>query len=528
MENTNHRQKVSALAVFFICQILLSSCAHKIRVRENWKASQKAPINYQDAAATWNRLKRGSSVGESELERYNKTVRETVSQLAYNWSNNRSALAEISTERGKVKIDIDASEIDNAHLIDHLVPADFVKIRNGLHSRTIVKGVGAPMVARREWSENDPLVPKTGLWFPLTAYLNFDSPNHPVLSLKDPTRQSDLVLSGRKIPFAANYSAFVARDFKDRQKLILDVPAMFRFEWFESRMGISRISEFDPNKMPCVLIHGINSSPLTWNNTVNEMLANKEVREKYEFWTFGYPSGAPIPYLAMKLREAVDEMHSFREKNGAVSPKLTIIAHSMGGLLAKTLTQNSGDKNWNRVFNVPPEDLKVTAQNRELLRKMMYFESHDHIEKMIFISTPHRGSEVARSAPAHIVANLIQAPKRLLSLSREILTLNPSALTPFGREFAIENPTSLEQMRSNSKMIDLLTSMPLNPEVRYFSIIGNNSKTGVPLEETSDNVVPYLSAHLIEAESEKVIRSPHAVHKCPEGVAEIVRILNLK
>lgn len=511
-----------------LCQMLLTNCAHRIRVRENWQATQKDPINYEQAAATWNRLKKGYKVGDSELESYNKTVQQTVSQLAYNWSNNRDALAVIPTERGKVTINIDATEIDNAHLIDHLVPADFVKIRNGLYSRTIVEGVGSPMVARREWSENDPLVPRTGLWFPLTAYLDFDSLNRPVLSLRDPTRQSDLRIAGRKIPFSVNYSAFIARDFKDRQKLILDVPAMFRFEWFESRMGISRISEFDPKKMPCVLVHGINSSPLTWDNTINEMLANKEVREKYEFWTFGYPSGAPIPYLAMKLREAVNEMHSFREQNGAVSPKLTIIAHSMGGLLAKTLTQDSGNQNWNRVFNVPPEKLKVSAQNRELLRKMLFFESHDHIDKMIFISTPHQGSEFARSASARIVANLIQVPKRLLNLSTEILTLNPSALTPLGHEFAIKAPTSLEQMRTNSKMIELLSDMPLNPNVRYFSIIGNNSKEGVPLEKTDDNIVPYLSAHLEKVESEKVIRSPHAVHKCPEGVAEIVRILNLK
>jgi len=529
MRTTTQRQRVTplALATLLLCQCLMSSCAHRIKVREKWRTAQSSPIDYRAAAETWKRIKKGSTTSETELAAYNLAVRQTVSQLSHNWSHKKNSLAEIPTREGRVKIRVDLSDVDNAGLINHLVPADFVKIGKGLHARSTVEGIGSPMVARRKWSDSDPMVPKEGLWFPLTAYLNFDTANRPVLTMRDPTRRKGLLFPGRSTPLAANYSAFIAQDFSTRQWQIVDVPAMFRFEWFESQMGLYRISEFDRNKEPCILVHGVNSSPLTWNNTVNELLANKEIREKYEFWTFGYPTGAPIPYLAMKMRDAVEEMHSFREHSGAVSPKLTVVAHSMGGLLAKTLTLRSGDENWNQVFNVPPEELKMSEESRELLRRIMYFEPHGHIDKMIFISTPHKGSNAVRSAPAKIVSSLIQIPKQLLEVSTEILTLNPSALTPLGMDFVTESPTSLEQMRSNSRIIELFSNIQLNPEVRYFSIIGNNSRLKVPLEKTSDSVVTYLSSHLEGAESEKVIRSRHAVHKTPEGVAEIIRILNL-
>jgi len=527
MGMSSFRFVLSGLALALLCQSLLTGCASRIRVRENWHFPKKTPIDYRAAAATWHKLEQGKPLGKEELADYNEAVRDTVSRLAYNWKAAPNDLNEIPTNEGNVRIQVNMAGVNDADLIDHLVPADFVKIRKGLHSRTIVKGVGSSMVARRKWSESDPMVPKTGLWFPLTAYLNFDVPGRPVLSLKDPTRQSGLRFAGKTLPFAANYSAFIAQDFRDRQRQILDVPALFRFAWFESRMGLYRLSEFDPNKEPCVLVHGINSSPLTWNNTINEMLADKEIRERYEFWTFGYPTGAPISYLAMRLREDVDKMSAFRERNGAASPKMVVVAHSMGGLLAKTLTQHSGDENWNQIFTVPLQKLKVSEQDRELLRKILYFEPHQHIDKMIFIATPHKGSDIARTAPAQIVSDLIQAPQRILHISKELLKFNSSALTPLGLAFVKEAPNSLEEMRTNSKMMKIFSRIPLSPEVRYFSIIGDTSPPGTPLEKTSDNVVPYPSAHLEQAESEKVIHFRHAVHKSPEGIAEIIRILKL-
>ncbi len=499
-------------------------------MREDWRKAQKKDelIDLQRASATWKELKAGKTPSPSEMEAYNATVRSAVVQLAKNWSTNREALSQLSTTNGSVSLSLDPVITESVLHLDHLAPADFVKIKGALKNHYTVDGLGAAMVARTNWSEIDPMVPRSGVWFPLTAFLNLDKPTAPVLGLKDPTRNGgNISLGGRQVPLSADYSAFIARDFQERQKQILDVPAMFRFEYFQERMGLQRISAFDPNKKPCILVHGLNSSPSTWSKTVNEFISDQQIREEYEFWTFGYPSGAPIPYLALKFRESVDQMCAFREANGATQPKLTVVGHSMGGLLAKTMTQTSGDENWNRVFRVPVDELQIKGENRKLLRDMLYFEPHDHIDKMIFVAVPHQGSHIAKAAPAKLVGDMIQVPRQLMAISREILKTSKSDLTPLGLMIAKEVPTSLDQLRLHSKTMELFSAMPLNPKVRYYSVIGNSSRPGVPLEKTDDNMVPYLSAHLTGVESEKVIRSDHKSHQAPEGIAEIIRILKL-
>ena len=46
-----------------------------------------------------------------------------------------------------------------------------------------------------------------------------------------------------------------------------------------------------------------------------------------------------------------------------------------------------------------------------------------------------------------------------------------------------------------------------------------------PLEEGRDGVVAYVSAHIEEAVSEKVVRSGHSVQGHPEAIEEVRRIL---
>jgi hypothetical protein len=68
------------------------------------------------------------------------------------------------------------------------------------------------------------------------------------------------------------------------------------------------------------------------------------------------------------------------------------------------------------------------------------------------------------------------------------------------------------------------SGLPMNPRVRFHSIIGNDTPD-VPKAESSDGIVPYASAHLDGAMSELVIRSPHSVQENPLAILEIRRIL---
>jgi len=273
---------------------LVSSCALQIKVREDWNLRKDDAIPLGEATATWQQIRSGQIPSEENLATYNKAVRTSVVQIAKNWSGEDVALSQIATTEGAVRIVVNPGSIRNMDQIDQVVPADFVRVKRGFKETTEVNGVGAPLMVRQRWSESDPLIPTTGLWYPVTGILNFDQPTRPVLMLFDPTRQSFFSSNGKSVPLSVDYTATFARDFHDRQNQFLDFAALLRFEKYAARMGIYRISAFDPNKQVCVLVHGINSTPVTWHRFLNQAYGDKEIRERYEFWTFGYPTGAPI------------------------------------------------------------------------------------------------------------------------------------------------------------------------------------------------------------------------------------------
>lgn len=507
--------------------LFLSACSLKVKVRDDWEKVFDRPIPLKESVGVWQSLRSGRDPGTSALEAYNKAVRDSVVQIA-GWDPSRDGGTVLKTDLGRLGLEVVPANLPPLSEIDEILPADSVRVQRGLRSEASVSGVGAPLIVRQKRSEGDPHIPETGLWFPVTAILNLDRPQSPVLELIDPTRRLSARPIPAPLPLSADYTAAFARDFHDRQFQFENLSALLRFEQFADRLGIYRVTSLDPAKEPCVFIHGINSSPSTWDETINRLYGDPAVRDRYEFWTFGYPTGAPIPYMASRFREGIKEMLAFRQSRGAGAQRVTIVGHSMGGLLAKSLTLSSGDEEWNRFFKVPIGELDVSEADREILRRMLYFEPIPEVKRVVFCSTPHRGAEIAEIPAAKLVGDLIEVPSHILRLSTEILTKSADALTPEGMEFTRNRLTSLDQLGSGAWNTIGFLNKPLNPSVTYHSVIGSNRGPDVPVGRTSDNIVPYSSSHLEGVASEKVVfRSKHSVHATDGGIEEIARILKL-
>ena len=76
-----------------------------------------------------------------------------------------------------------------------------------------------------------------------------------------------------------------------------------------------------------------------------------------------YPPGLPIVNSAQIFREKLEELYRFFDPHGQY-PALqatVVIAHSMGGLIARTSVSDSGDQLWLRVFQKAPDDLTLAA-----------------------------------------------------------------------------------------------------------------------------------------------------------------------
>lgn len=516
------------LAVLFAACFAIG-CSAQFKVREDWNSRLNRPIPLDEVSVTWSQIRDGQIPPSEELEKYNKAVCSSVVQVARNWTNESDSLATVRTDSGEVELDVESVNVRDVQLIDRVVPAEFVNVRRGFETTTKVDGVGCSLLVRQQQTQEDSMIPEMGLWYPATAILNLDNRQQPVLELFDPTRDGLLPYGSGRFPLDVNYSAVFARDFQDRQGQFAELSALLKFDKYASELGLYRVSSFDPGKEACVLVHGIYSSPMTWDEAINEFYASEALRERYEFWVFGYPTGAPIPYMASKFRENLKAMQSFRLANGAADPNITLVGHSMGGLLSKAVTLSGGDKEWNSLFKVPIDELEVTDEDRDILREMVYYDPLPFVDRVVFCATPHKGSNMAEKAVFRLLGEIVQLPSQLTRLTENIVQQSSYALTPLGREITQERKSSVDQLRSTSRVTAEFLNKPLNSNVRYFSVIGiNKPRHKVELEKSSDGIVPYSSAHIEGVESEFIVEnSPHGVHREKEGIQEIVRILNL-
>ena len=504
------------IAGLVLCGNCLTGCATRVLVDARNRPLVSRPIQPVLVETSWQSLQRGNPTPK-DLLTYNSNVRRSVLRAIRNGLLQGKPTGSI--EDG---IQVDFQDVRGFHRIDELLFADQIEIQSGIRDRTAFSGMGAPLLGRLRRSKEDSMIPESGLWIPLTAVL---TPQRQELRLRilDPSKPCSS--ANLPLPIAMDFTAPLARDLLDRQRQFQKAKALVNYEKFAPHMGIGRVFAFDPEKTPVVLVHGLLSSPVTWTNAINEWMAYPEIRHRYEFWTFFYPTGAPIPHLAQRLRSDVEKMAAFRAAHSARSSEVIMIGHSMGGLLSKTLTQSSGDAQWHRFFKVPPEQLEVSAEEQEILRSMFYFEPLPYVKRVIFSATPHHGSKSAKAPPARLADALIRSPRVILSTTRNILQSGAQSLTPLGMEITRDFPSSIEHMSHDSVLGKVFSELPLNPKVQYYSVIGSLRGTRAPLERMTDGIVRYHSAHIEGVQSETIVRSSHALHRSPAGIAEIARIL---
>ncbi len=372
------------------------------------------------------------------------------------------------------------------------------------------------------------MLPTHGIWIPVTAVLNLDQPRKPVLELLDPTRVGQVPVGSATMPLAANFTAPLARDFQDRAGELLDFGALVNFDKYSQFLGLTRASSFGPDKEVVILTHGIFSDPTTWDKALNSFFRDEDLRNRYEFWLFGYPTGAPIPYLASELRREIHDLIAYRASQGAPDTRITLVGHSMGGLLSKAMIQTSGKDTWDKLFTVSPEELDMSTEDQQLLESMVFFEPIDQVKRVVFIATPHRGSRLADFAPIELVAKAIKVPQVLLHMSNSLLSDNREYLTPLAMQLLRKGDTAVVNLQEGAASLSInANAFNLNKGVALHSIMGNIRPAGrKDVRKSGDGVVSYRSSHLEGVQSETVIDGVgHAIHRKEETFQEIIRIL---
>ncbi len=186
--------------------------------------------------------------------------------------------------------------------------------------------------------------------------------------------------------------------------------------------GLLMLEPYRPGKIPIVLVHGTASSPARWAEMLNEFQSDPIIRAGYQFWFFIYSTGNPILYSASLLREALSETLAELdpERRDPALQRMVVIGHSQGGLLTRLQVVSSGTRFWDNFSDKSFEEVEIAPDTRETIGRAFFFERQEFIERVIFISTPHRGSFLADTRLGNFASRLAHAPTNLLSQSADL------------------------------------------------------------------------------------------------------------
>src|SRR5205814_4796186 len=376
------------------------------------------------------------------------------------------------------------------------------------------EGVGGALVGVRTLNPPEKFMPAKGITAPVTATLDFHATNA-TLALRRPAKQPTAIVQRKVRPLAANFSAPISYYEPPANLLLVGVMGALRSAHYEKKTGLYFLQPYDPDRIPVVFVHGLISTPFDWVKTINGLQADPEIRKRYQFWVFAYPTGNPVLYSALRLREELARV-------GKLYPKhkdYVLVGHSMGGLLSQAQVTNVTRTDW--AETVGPTIMKVfaTLKPADLVAKATSFKANSRIKRVVFICTPHRGSKMASGGIGELGIKLISLPTDLTTTMKSEIPAETLRKMNNGRL-----PNSVSNLAQKAPYLQVLNTERI--QVPYHSIIGNRGKPG-PLADSSDGVVPYWSSHLDGAKSECIVPGPHGSCQLPQTIAELDRILRL-
>lgn len=384
----------------------------------------------------------------------------------------------------------------------------------------------------------------------ITALLRFDGETlaevlrtrSVTFAVYDPYLHDAVSLNGQRVPlaghFTAGYGLWLARSGFTRQSL----RTLLALEQSIERPHVFLMQPYDPERRIVVMIHGLASSPEAWVNVANEIMGDETLRERFQIWQVYYPTNMPIALNHAEIRRALEAAlrHFDPAGNEPASRDMVLIGHSMGGVIARLMVSSSAD----RLLNPLLAGLDLEADRRQRLAArlapVMDFSPMPEVARAIFIAAPHRGTSIAGQRLGRWLAGMVRLPLTVLKGFADIIqdaqagaqgtrhADRPGHSSNAGNANnpnPLRIPNSVDNLREDDPFVQAAAALPIGPRVQYHSIIARTAAEGA-LADTDDGLVPYRSAHLSGAISEKVIVSGHSVQETAAAILELRRILH--
>lgn len=410
---------------------------------------------------------------------------------------------------------------------DRFLPADDYTVY-GFSILARTPGIGLPLIAVHQKTPEYPGGPS----IPMTAFLRVpgdvqdlnDKTPLASLELYSGYKETTIVANGQKVPLGTDTTTPLAYRLSDAYLWSQLGPRRFIFGGQE-KPKLIMVQPYVAGRIPVVFIHGTASNPLWWAEMFNTLYSDPVLQERFQFWFYMYDSNLRVPVSAAAMRDILTQTVAKLDREG-MDPALhemVLVGHSQGGLLEKMSVVKTGDTLWDALSKVSLKDLKAKPELKKELQKEFFIEPLPFVKRVVFISTPHRGSFRASSWVRSIL-------RRIVTLPGDILTTNPKEyfnvieqanLPP---EFRGQVFTSVDSMSPENPVLKALAGIPVAPGIKSHSIIAVLPEYS-DYTKGNDGVVQYSSAHIEGVESEFIVRDQHSCQGNPLVIEEVRRIL---
>jgi pimeloyl-ACP methyl ester carboxylesterase len=349
--------------------------------------------------------------------------------------------------------------------------------------------------------------------------------NSPDFEIKvyDPYRIDKVNIAGQSYSLAANFSAPYGLWLAENN---LGAAAYLTLIDRDQRLTMPHLymlEPYNPKKRIIVLVHGLASSPEAWIGVTNDIMGDPILREHYQVWQVFYSTNMPILESRFQIYALLKQAFGGINSNDAAAKDAVLVGHSMGGIISRLLVSDADISK--SALSMMSNRQQVRLRKHPVIAERLKMKPIENFDRAIFLAAPHSGTDYADRWFTLAARKIIRLPATFLTSLADTLTSDDADLKDFVKTITngvIQNGPS--DLSKKSKFMELTASIQPKKDLVFHSIIGNMTRSDDP-NIITDGIVPYKSAHLEHAVSEKILHGGHSIQETPEAVLELRRIL---
>lgn len=389
-------------------------------------------------------------------------------------------------------------------------------------------GFGVPLALFSPRCDDQPicdLLPPEGVFRAATGWLDVDQGGALRLVVAEPAQMATTMIDGRPLTLAADHAAFYRWGTRRSPLTRLSRVGLFGGREIERRSGLYLLEDYDPDKQPLVMIHGLASSPLIWAGLSQAVWRDPALRTRFQVWHLVYPTHAPQLVLRRRLAAHLDHAWQVLDPDGddAARHGMVLVGHSLGGVLARLLATDSDDTLWDSAFTAAPDTLMGSQDDLAVVQELFRFRAYPGIRRSVFLAAPHRGSPLTHAWFGRMIRRLVHGHVPELDALQRIARDQPGAIHDAVRDRYLDaRVNSITTLQPDQIVRAAAETLLPDPAIQLHTIAGVLSGR----KSVGDGIVPLASALLPGAASTLLVDIGHSLTEDARVIDEVLRILH--